>query len=218
QLPYFDVFDYVIHLIQRLSYICNYCLLGNIIDNGHFPNQTLSPQHWMKALTINERDLFDARQSILNQFPSILSSILFIWKTVSEQYLFDNANDQTTSNLLPIHQSLNNLWPQYSVKQIRQTILDYLSSLTKSNGVSFLSAVAQCWGERKRQQRTQQRSNTTSTLDASSRTTILTMPRDNIGEAQALIEIVMSINGYTLNDMIPNMNELIRNQLTARDK
>ncbi|CAM4958947.1 unnamed protein product [Rotaria socialis] len=218
QLPYFDVFDYVIHLIQRLSYICNYCLLGNIIDNGHFPNQTLSPQHWMKALTINERDLSDARQSIVNQFPSILSSILFIWKTISEQYLFDNANDQTASNLLPIHQSLNNLWPQYSVKQIRQTILDYLSSLTKSNGVAFLSAVAQCWGERKRQQRTQQRSNTTSTLDTSSRTTILTMPRDNIGEAQALIEIVMNINGYTLNDMIPNMNELIRNQLTARDK
>jgi hypothetical protein len=44
------------------------------------------------------------------------------------------------------------------------------------------------------------------------------MPRDNIGETQALIDIVMNINGYTINDMIPNMNELIRNQLTARDK
>ncbi|CAF4329023.1 unnamed protein product, partial [Rotaria sp. Silwood2] len=66
--------------------------------------------------------------------------------------------------------------------------------------------------------RTQQKSSTQSTLDTSSRTTILTMPRDNIGEAQALIDIVMNINGYTLIDMIPNMNELIRNQLTARDK
>jgi len=44
------------------------------------------------------------------------------------------------------------------------------------------------------------------------------MPRDNIGETQALIDIVMNINEYTINDMIPNMNELIRNQLTARDK
>jgi hypothetical protein len=44
------------------------------------------------------------------------------------------------------------------------------------------------------------------------------MPRDNIGETQALIDIVMNINGYTINDMIPHMNELIRNQLTARDK
>lgn len=78
--------------------------------------------------------------------------------------------------------------------------------------------MAQCWGERKRQQRTQQRCNTTSTLDTTSRTTILTMPRDHIGEAQALIEIVMNINGYTLNDMITNMNDLIRNQLAARDK
>jgi hypothetical protein len=44
------------------------------------------------------------------------------------------------------------------------------------------------------------------------------MPRDNIGETQALIDIVMNLNGYTINDMIPNMNELIRNQLTTRDK
>jgi hypothetical protein len=117
-----------------------------------------------------------------------------------------------------MNQSTNHLWPNYSVKQIRQTILDFLSSLTKSNGVSFISAVAQCWGERKRQQRTQQKSITQSTIDAASQTTILTMPRDNIGETQALIDIVMNINGYTINDMIPNMNELIRTQLTARDK
>ena len=85
--------------------------------------------------------------------------------------------------------------------------------------MSFISAVAQCWGERKRQQRTQQKTTTTQpTNDAASRSTILTMPRDNAGETQALIDIVMNINGYTLNDMIPNMNELIRNQLTARDK
>ena len=44
------------------------------------------------------------------------------------------------------------------------------------------------------------------------------MPRDNQAEIQALIDIVMNINGYTINDMIPNMNELIRNQLAARDK
>lgn len=44
------------------------------------------------------------------------------------------------------------------------------------------------------------------------------MPRDNVGEAQALIEIVMNLSGYSLNDMIPHMNELIRTQLTTRDK
>lgn len=114
--------------------------------------------------------------------------------------------------------TINSLWPIHSVKLIRQTILDFLYTLTKSNGVSFISAVAQCWGERKRQQRTQQKTNTQTTIDTSSRTTILTMPRDNIGETQALIDIVMNINGYTVNDMVPNMNELIRNQLTARDK
>lgn len=164
---------------------------------------------------MNERDLSDARQSILNQLPSILSSILFIWKTISEQLQLENSSDQTSSSSnLPV----NNLWPIHSVKQIRQTILEFLASLTKSNGVSFISAVAQCWGERKRQQRTQQKSLTQGTIETSSRTTILTMPRDNQAEIQALIDIVMNINGYTINDMIPNMNELIRNQLSARDK
>jgi hypothetical protein len=164
---------------------------------------------------MNERDISDARQSILNQLPSILSSILFIWKTISEQYVFHNTTDQTLpSSPLPI----NNSWPMYCVKQIRQTILEFLLSLTKSNGVSFISAVAQCWGERKRQ-RTQQKNLTQTTVEPTlSRTTILTMPRDNAGETQALIEIVMNINGYNINDMIPNMNELIRNQLAARDK
>ena len=141
--------------------------------------------------------------------------MLFIWKTTSEQYLFDNTIDQTTSNVLSIHQLVNNHWPIHNVKQIRQTILNFLSSLAKSNGVSFLNAVAQCWGERKRQQRTQQRNFTQDTL---SRTTILTMPRDNIGEAQALIDIMLNINDYTINDLISNMNELIRNHLTERDK
>jgi hypothetical protein len=42
--------EYTVHLIQRLSYICNYCLLGNTLDNGQFFAQTLSPQHWMKAV------------------------------------------------------------------------------------------------------------------------------------------------------------------------
>ncbi|NJL60389.1 MAG: hypothetical protein HC887_12905 [Desulfobacteraceae bacterium] len=67
-------------------------------------------------------------------------------------------------------------------------------------------------------QRTQQKSNPQTNNDTTSRTTIVNMPRDNAGEAQALIDIVMNINGYTINDMIPHMNELIRTHLAARDK
>jgi hypothetical protein len=44
--------EYIVHLIQRLSYICNYCLLGNTHDNGYFCTQTLSPPQWIK--TVNE--------------------------------------------------------------------------------------------------------------------------------------------------------------------
>jgi hypothetical protein len=51
-LPYFDVIEYIVHLIQRLSYICNYCLLGNAAGNGQFSTQTFSPQHWMKTVIL----------------------------------------------------------------------------------------------------------------------------------------------------------------------
>lgn len=169
-------------------------------------------------ITINERDLSDARQSILNQLPSVLSSLLFIWKTISEVFIFETPTEHILSTNLPLQSSTNHPWPLQSVKQIRQTILDFLYSLTKSNGVTFISAVAQCWGERKRQQRTQQKTNPQTNNDTTSRTTILNMPRDNVGETQALIDIVMNLNGYTINDMISHMNELIRTQLTARDK
>lgn len=167
-------------------------------------------------MIINERDFSDARQSILSQLPSVLSSLIFIWKTVSEN-LFENTTDQSVSTVVSANLSSNNPWPLHSIKLIRQTILDFLLSLTKSNGTTFISAVAQCWGERKRQQRIQQKT-TQSTNEVTSRTTILTMPRDNVAETQALIDIVMNINGYTINDMIPNMNELIRNHYSARDK
>jgi hypothetical protein len=75
-----------------------------------------------------------------------------------------------------------------------------MSSLTKSNSVSFVRAVAKCWGERKRQPR----SSTTS--------------KDNIDDIQALMNILMNINNYTINDMVYNMNELIRNQTTLNEK
>jgi hypothetical protein len=105
----------------------------------------------------------------LNKIPSILSSLLFIWKTLSI--------DQ-----------VNSIWLLHNIKKIREAIIEFISSLTKSNGVSFVRAVAQYWGKR------QQKS------------------KDNTDDIQALINILMNINNYSINDMIYNMNELIQNQ------
>ncbi len=123
----------------------------------------------------------DARQAILNKFPSIVSSILFLWNTIS--------TDQT-----------NSIWSESNIKQIREAIIEYIASLTKSNSVAFLRAAARCWGERKQQQKSS------------------IIPRDNIGEKQALIDILMRINNFTINDMIYNMNEFIRTQSITNDK
>ncbi|CAF3570172.1 unnamed protein product [Adineta steineri] len=173
----FDTFDYIIHLIQRLSYICNYCL-GNTINNTQHFTETLCPQHWMKQLTTNSTDFSNARQAMLNKLPLILSSLLFIWKTLSI--------DQT-----------NSIWLENNIKQIREIIIECVTLLTKSNGISFIHAIVKCWGEYKQQQKSS---------------------KDNIGEIQALITILMNINNFTINDMIYNINEFIRNQTTMSDK
>jgi hypothetical protein len=127
-------------------------------------------------IAINTNDLSDARQSILNKFPLIVSSILFIWNTIS------------------ISQT-NSIWSETNIKQIRESIVEFVASLTKSNGISFLRDVA-----RKQQQK------------------LSTVSRDNIGERQALINILMNINNFTINDMIYNMNEFIRTQSITNHK
>ncbi|CAF3374341.1 unnamed protein product [Rotaria sp. Silwood1] len=177
----FDAIDYIIYLIQRLSYICNYCLNNTAYNTQHF-TQTLCPQHWIKRIKINTNDLSKtARQSMLNKLPLIFSSLLFIWKTVS------------------INQT-NSIWLVKNIKLIREKIIDFISSLTKSNGFSFLRAIILCWGERKQQQKTS------------------IIQRDNVNEIQALIDILININNYTTNDIIYNMNILIQNLSTTNNK
>ena len=111
----------------------------------------------------------------------IVSSLLFIWNIIS--------TDQS-----------NSIWSESNCKQIREVIIEFVASLTKSNSVSFLRAVAQCWGERKQIQKSS------------------TSFRDNLGEKQALINILLNINSFTINDVIYNMNEFIRTQSITDEK
>ena len=78
--------------------------------------------------------------------------------------------------------------------------MDLMSSLLKSNGVSVLRAVTYCWAGRKR------------------RSSSVGIPRDHLGEMQALIEILIQLNDYTITDMILTMNELLRDQSTSNEK
>ncbi|UJR10286.1 hypothetical protein I4U23_014493 [Adineta vaga] len=173
-LSTFDTLDYIIYLIERLSYICNYCL-GTTTNNFQHFTPILCPQHWTKRLSINTIDVSDARRSMLKKFPLILSSLLFIWKTI--------GIDQT-----------NSIWINSNIKQIRETILELISLLIKSHGVSFMRAVAQYWGESK-------------------------LMKDNIDEKQMLIYILININNPTINDLIYYINELIiQNQSVKNDK
>lgn len=89
-----------------------------------------------------------------------MSSLLFIWKHLP-------SSDHS--------------------EQIRETIIEFFSSLTKTNGLSFIRTVIKCWNnERKKQQKTSE-------------------------EIQALIHILIQIKTYSLHDMIYHMNELVRN-------
>lgn len=91
----------------------------------------------------------------------------------------------------------NSIWSGNHIKQIREIIIEFISSLTKSNGISFVRAIAQCWGERKRQQK---------------------LSKDAIDEIHVLINVHTNINNYTINDMIYNMYEFIRNPSIINEK
>lgn len=106
---------------------------------------------------------------ILTKFPTIFSSLLFIWKSLSI--------DHTHS-----------IWLGNNIKHIRELIIDFLSSLTKSHGLTFIRAVIQYWSACKHQQQ-------------------------NCSKEQIhlLINILKQINNYSINEMIYNLNELIHN-------
>lgn len=154
-----DLIDYINCLISYLSYLCHYAL-GAPLPSLTFVLRIDYPKHRTKSS-------IDLRQTFFRKLPSILSSLLFLWKTIST-------------------------WTRTNVQSIRLQIMQMISSLLRSNGVSVLRAVAYCWGGRKR------RSNSTIFV------------RDHLGEIQALIDILTSLTDYTITDMIANMNDLIR--------
>ena len=78
--------------------------------------------------------------------------------------------------------------------------MDLMSSVLKSNGVFVLRAVTYCWAGRKR------------------RSSSVGIPRDHLSEIQALIEILIHLNDYTITDMILHMNELIRDQSANNER
>jgi hypothetical protein len=45
-----------------------------------------------------------------------------------------------------------------------------------------------------------------------------TISKDSSDEIQALINILMNINNYTINDLIYNMNQFIQNQSIINEK
>lgn len=167
----FDTFEYLIDFIHHLSYICHYCLNQPIGHMQHFI-QVLCPQQWMKRVKKdNTNDLTDARQMILTKFPLIFSSLLFVWKHLS------------------IDQS-HSIWLGNQMKQIRDLIIEFLSSLTKSNGLTFIRTVVQYWSEYKRQQRSS---------------------KGQTDHIQTVNYILKSMTSYSTSEMISNINELIRN-------
>jgi hypothetical protein len=75
-----------------------------------------------------------------------------------------------------------------------------MSSLLKFNGVSMLRSIAFCWSYRQR-----------SSLS-------IVIVRNHQEEMHALIDILSTLNNYTITDMMLNMHEFIQDQIISNDK
>lgn len=96
---------------------------------------------------------------------------------------------------LTIDQS-NAIWSMNNIKIIRETMVLFMSSLAKSKSISFTRAVVLCWDEYKRQQK------------------LLSIEQD----PHPLIDFLMNINNYTINDIICNMHRLIQHLVSKNNK
>ncbi|CAF1177973.1 unnamed protein product, partial [Rotaria sordida] len=169
-----------IHSIENHHYIIN--LIVRILPHCGSALKTIS----IRVIEQICRNLTFVVQYYSQQETKFEFNLLFIWKTLSLN-------------------QINSIWLAKNIKLIRDKIIEFISSLTKSNGVSFLRAIILCWGERKQQQQQQQQKPSI-------------IRRDNVNEIQALIDILMNINNYTTNDIIYNMNKLLRNLSTTNNK
>jgi hypothetical protein len=134
-----------------------------------------------------------------------LGSIVRTTYTSSSMRSIDRMRDlatvrQSIFNTLPLTLSTVLLvWSLNKVDRVCRTVTLFMSSLLKSDGVSFLRTIAQCWSESKRP------------------LTHVSL-NDRTEEMSLFIDILIQLNDYTITNLLTDMSDLLRALWTTHEQ
>ncbi len=214
--------DIIISLLKQLSYILHYCLLntsylspsirmmycGDIGSSasimGQFINSVPSTSSLNEAQVKqfkqfqvdNETHHTQARDSLLNLLPSILSHMTQVWHRCT---ILLNSNN--SANILQFEQtSQQQSQPQHQYSWIlghpvliRQCITEMLNPIAQYHSLAFMQAIGSVWGEKKKRTRLNQ-------------------------DHKVIIELVRSLKSFSITSILLNITDILRQSSMSKNK
>lgn len=223
--------DYMITILEGLQSICHYCLRDNSaprtpvlslkprvtrsssspsVNTESSQSSTSSVQiftNLLHAFSVQSapasevpsvevpKNILEAREGLLSILPKILSSLFTVWSAWSPQ------KGDSTGQRLPSEWPLNLMG---SPKAVRQQILQLLTPVTMNHTIIFLASLADVWYQRRRREGSG--SKATRGVPVASEEQIV------------LVDIVYAIKALSVEDMIDNVKQIVRQVVTSKDK
>jgi len=223
--------DYMVTLLESLASICHYCLRDNTTPQS--PALSLKPRiarsnsspavgvnsdliqssgssvftNLLHAFSVQSapisdvpsvevpKHILDAREGLLSVLPKILSSLFTVWSTWSPQ------RTDSTGQRLPSECPLNLMG---SPKAVQQQILQLLTPITMNHTIVFLASLADVWYQRRRREGSGIKA--TRAIPLASEEQII------------VVDIVYAIKALSVEDMIDNVKQILRQVVMSKDK
>lgn len=214
--------DLIISIMKQLSYILHYCLLNtsflssnmqlmysNDLNSQSFMNQFMSslPGAQLTETQIkqlkqfqaeNETYLAQAKESLLNLLPSILSHMTQVWQRCN---VLLNSNNAV--NILFDQQQIHSQQQQQQQHQyswilghpilIKQCITEMLNPIAQYHSVAFMTAIGNVWGEKRKRSKLNQ-------------------------EHKVIIELVRSLKSFSISTILQNVTDILKQTNQTKNK
>ncbi|XP_064198494.1 protein dopey-1 [Anguilla rostrata] len=175
--------DLILTVLEGVTAIIHYCLLDQ------------SSQYHQLQVSVDQKQLSEARAGILSILHTIMSSVTLLWSVL---YMADSserpaaASAASTSNI--------NLG---STKNLRQQILELLGPISMNHGAHFMAAIAYVWNERRHSK-------------SLARNKVIPTASD---EQLLLVELVRSVSAMRTETVMQTVKEVLKQPpAIAKDK
>ncbi|XP_061092649.1 protein dopey-1 isoform X1 [Conger conger] len=175
--------DLILTVLEGVTAIIHYCLLDQ------------SSQYHLLQVSVDQKQLSEARAGILSILHTIMSSVTLLWSVL---YLADSSERPTAASAA----STSNI-NLGSTKNLRQQILELLGPISMNHGAHFMAAIAYVWNERKHSK-------------SPARNKVIPTASD---EQLLLVELVRSVSAMRTETVMQTVKEVLKQPpAIAKDK